>query len=88
MATQKKKATKSSFVNGVETGEKLIQQTAGILVGAGKVIVNTAVVTPLRQISTAAQTCLPVKSSKGNRKPLSQGSLSRGRGLRVRRKVK
>ncbi len=71
MATQKKKATKSSFVNGVETGEELIQQTAGILVGVTKVFVNTTVVAPLRYVATVAQASLPVKSSGKRRKPFS-----------------
>lgn len=69
MATQKKKATKSSFVNGVETGEELIQQTAGILVGVTKMFVNTTVVAPLRYVATVAQAALPVKSSGTRRAP-------------------
>jgi hypothetical protein len=46
----------------VETGEELIQQTAGILVGVTgilvgvtKVFVNTTVVAPLRYVATVAQ---------------------------------
>jgi len=84
MATQTKKtttqnkkmATKSSFVNGVETGEELIQQTAGILVGVTgilvgvtKVFVNTTVVAPLRYVATVAQASIPVKLSGKRRKP-------------------